>query len=197
MQNGSTLGNRDLIDAIEHAKDSVGVITQTALEKQLGSLSPADWRQAAAIFHKDEANPDGFYITDDADGKVTIHNDLTTAHKHADNSVLSATVDDAKYLAALGLGLDAWIAISYGGTKALIASGTASATGFKLAALAGRVGIAATASSAVTMAEVLGAAGGVVLAGDYVRNYYRKGTAQEDIRNAAEVSLNARKPRAF
>jgi hypothetical protein len=50
------------------------------------------------------------------------------------------------------------------------------------AVLAGEVALGVAAASAVI--------GGAVIAGDYVDEYFRKGTAQNDIKNASVLSLD-------
>ena len=77
---------KSIVDTIEHSRDQFGVITGNALRNQLDGMSANDWREAANIYSKSAKNTDGFYITDDAGGHVTIHNDMTKAHELADNS---------------------------------------------------------------------------------------------------------------
>jgi hypothetical protein len=188
------MSNADLVRQIEEAKDSVGVITPASLHDQLNSLTANDWRQAAAIYSKSASGPDGFYIDDDASGKVTIHNDLTQAHKLADNSVLSATVDDAKVVGAVAVGATAVIAGSWGATLGLdtwAAAGVGSGVGL-LSSEVLTAGAVATGAALVTVGEVVGVISAAVLAGDMVRNYYRKSDAQEDIRNASGLSFQSR-----
>ena len=171
--------NSELTNKIESAKDSYGVITPGALHSQLTSLTPADWRAAAATYPKNNANgADSFYITDDADGTVTIHNDLSALHEVADNSVVHTTLQDAKSIYED-------IAAGSGAFGVLMGVGRMLTSGASLpeaAAAGGAYGIAA--------GIVLGAAGAVAVGGDLVRNSYRKSDAQEEIEEAQNVTLN-------
>lgn len=176
------MSHNTIVDKIDRAKDSVGVITAKALHDELGSLTPADWKAAAVAFPKNTSDPDGFYITDDANGKVTIHNDMREAHDLATNSILGSTVADAESAAVAGsvLILD----------SVVTASSALNYLFFAPAAVASVGGLAAaTVSSAVAVAEVTAVAGTVAFAGDMVRNWYRSGTAEDDLKG--KQSLNA------
>jgi hypothetical protein len=191
MHNSLPMDSRQLVKTIENAKDDVGVITHSALHDGLGTLTPEDWKQASAIFSRGATTPDGFYIEDDSNGKVTIHNDLIEAHRHADNSVLSATLDDAKQVAGVALIMDVANALAWGATKSIItvAAGVGEAGAGALAAEALGAGIAAAAPAALIGGAVAGVIGAAVLTKDYVHNSHKKEIAQEDIRSASVVSV--------
>jgi hypothetical protein len=179
------MSDTDVTQKIEDAKDGVGVITTTALHNQLGELTPADWREAAAVFSKTSTDADGFYIEDD-NGKVTIHNDLREAKQLASNSVFTETLEDAKWIGGIvAATTSGWFA-SVASTELLPSEGLAMAPASYGAAFA------TAGSSAVIAGEVLGAAGAVVVAGDLGRNYFRKSHAQEDIRTAPVLTVDQR-----
>jgi hypothetical protein len=168
----------ELTNKIESAKDSYGVITPGALHAQLSSLTPADWREAAATYPKNAAaSADSFYIADDAQGTVTIHNDLSALHDVADNSVLHTTLQDAKSIYED-------IGIGSGGFGVLMGVGRFLTAGVSLPEAA-----AAGAASGVEAGIALGVLGTVAVGGDLVRNSYRKSDAQEEIRQAQNVTL--------
>jgi hypothetical protein len=174
--------------AIDSAKDNYGVITPAALHDQLGSLTPADWKQASMIYTKGTAMGDGLYIEDDANGKVTIHNDMTKAHETGDKPVVKAVWDDAKTAAKVVAGV-------------AFASGLAGYTamymdtfepGALLAAPAISAGLAGLSTGLLVGGEVAGVVATGVLAYDAVRDYNRKSGAQQDLRDNSVVTLNTK-----
>jgi len=88
--------NKEITSAIDKAEDRFGMISHTAIQDQLRTLSAADWRQAARLYSKDAAKGNGLYIEDDANGNVTIHNDTTKAQDFVNKSLVDNVVDDAK-----------------------------------------------------------------------------------------------------
>lgn len=176
-------------DKINDAKDSVGVITPRALHDELGKLTPDEWRAASAMFPKNASDPDGFYITDDANGKVTIHNDMRTAHDLATNSVWDSTVADAESAAKVVLPLDGLVAVSGGlAGSYLSGAGDFAMTGPIAEASVGAF-IGATVSTAVVAAEVTAVVGAVVFAGDMVRNWFRSWTAEDDLKGEQNLTV--------
>ena len=94
------MNSQEMVRKIDDAKDSNGVITPQALHDQLSGLTAADWKQASSVFSPINMSPDGFFISDESNGQVIIHNDLSDAKLHA-TSALSPTLEDAK---SIGIG---------------------------------------------------------------------------------------------
>jgi len=180
--------NNEITAAIDHAKDNYGVITQEALHDQLGSLTPADWKQASTIYTQGTAMGDGLYIEDDAKGKVTIHNDMTKAHETGDKSVGRAVLDDAESAVAVVAG------VAY--TSGLVGSATAymeACDGSALLATpALSAGLAGFGTGVLVGGEVAGVVAAGVLAYDAIRDYNRKSDAQQDLRNNSVLTLDTR-----
>lgn len=93
--------NIELYHQVTGAMDKAGVLTPTAIQQQLRAFTAADWRQAATIFTQREQHPHAFYITDDASGKVAIHNDMGFTRELAKKSVAAYTAEEVG--AELGL----------------------------------------------------------------------------------------------
>ena len=87
---------KDVVQAIEGAKDPYGLITSEMLHQQLNTLTAADWRAASQIYSEQKAGADGFYIQDTANGSVTIHNDIRQATTIANESLNQVTLSDMK-----------------------------------------------------------------------------------------------------
>jgi hypothetical protein len=100
------MNNAELVSRIDKARDgdNFHMVTASALHNQLATLTPADWRQASTIFTKKSASDTGFYIQDDANGKVTIHNDVNAANQIADSYVMKSTRADMQNALNDGLG---------------------------------------------------------------------------------------------
>ena len=137
-------------------------------------MTPKDWREAAALYPK--TSSDGFYISDDAKGKVNVHNDLTEANKVANTSVLSATLDEAK--SVLGVGA-AWTGIM---TGAAAVFGPAFSFGETTA-------LACASTTALWSGAIAAVVGGGVLAADAGKNYFRQSAAAEDVREGADLEV--------
>jgi hypothetical protein len=178
------MNNSELMNKIESAKDTFGVITPTGLHDQLSSLTVADWRQAAAIYSSDSPTAsDGFYISDDAAGKVTIHNNLTDAREHA-NSALDATgADVTSVVGWAAAGTAAW-ALTAGFASGFVASESVEVGGAAVAAAAGSGAVGALAVGGA----IAGTIGAAVLAVDYGRNLMDQSAAQNDVRNYAQIT---------
>ncbi len=157
------MDNTAIREHINEAKDDFGVLTKDSLVDL--QFSPSDWRQAATVFAPKPGQSDGFYITDNAQGAVTIHNDLTSATKEANNSFgqnLSNDVGGALAVGAVSVGV---IASSSFVASAMVASGLdGAATGAALAVGAASVwpavliggAIVGTAGTALELASVAG-----------------------------------------
>lgn len=166
MQN-TTSSPQEVGAKIEAAKDSFDVITPRALHDQLGSLSPQEWREAANIYKK--TSGDDFFITDDANGKVTIHNDFKEVTKTANESVLDATGEDAKYMADYAVKSIALASLA-GGITDVVGIGVT------------QVGFWAAAGSTALWSGALAAVvGGVAVVGDLGRNYFRQAYANDEL----------------
>lgn len=177
------MDNKELTNKIEGAKDDLGVVTQSAFQNQLASLSPQDWQQAANIYSKDAPNSNGFYIDDSSSGQITIHNDMTQAKAAAAGSVIGDTINDAKKL-----GLD----LAAGGATAAGMVGLSGATlafGVEGAALStsAAFGASCAATIAVPMAAGLAVVGAGVLGVEAGQNIRRHAEALPDLQLSAEV----------
>jgi hypothetical protein len=183
---GAIMNDTTVAKQIEGAKDSLGVITASALHNQLNKLTPDDWREAAALYSKGAAGAEGFYIDDDAAGKVTIHNDLTKAHKLADNSVWSATEDDIDTIGHYAF--DGTMAVTAGTGVVAAVVGATSGMGLVDAVT---LGIGAGAEILIPASLVAGAVGSVAVGVDQVRNYYRKSLAEQDVNTAPQLTFQS------
>jgi hypothetical protein len=181
-----SMNNIELVQTIEHAKNNDGVITASALHNQLNTLTASDWKEASSIYAKNPNSSDGFYISDDAQGDVTIHNDLTKAHQIADSSVGQLTLNDGKSVVAGAAALETMASASWG----LTAAGLAYSDGAALAT-AGAAGIAGIGTAAIYAGAVIGIGAAAVMVGDVGRNYLRQSAAQEEIRTSQTLSLHS------
>jgi hypothetical protein len=191
------MNNQELQHKIESAEDTFGVVTPNAIHDQLNSLTPADWRQAAQLYKPNASAPNGFHITDDASGKVTVHNDIRSAQADA-NSPLNATVNDAKSagdwaLGAVGIGGAAsagWGIFNMTQTAAALSEygaymgwGGGVAAGDLLA-----TGAVAAGEAALVAGAVIGAGAAAVGAGDLARNALNQSQAKSDVATASSFS---------
>ena len=115
---------------------------------------------------------------------------MNYAHQIADNTVLKATMEDAKYIAgaaaaATGLFLMANAAATGLALWAPIFGSSAASTG----AEAMSASAAALGTAALYVGGFAGAVGAVVLAGDAARNYHRKQDAAKDILDNTDVKF--------
>ncbi len=170
------MNNPEIVQTIEHSKDAVGMITANALHNQLGTLSPADWKEASVIYSQNSAPKDGFYINDDANGNVTIHNDLKKAHYYADNSVGQLTLNNGKQILAGAATLEGIMTVSGAFTGAALGW----VEGATVATVAG-AGLAGLGTAALWTAPVVGIGAAAVMAKDALVNYDRQATAQNEI----------------
>ena len=166
---GKFMENDRIKAVIEGAKDGVGVITPSAFHNQLQFMSAADWRQASKIFEKRDDSPDYFHITDDADGKVTIHNDMFEAKRVANSTPAGYATRDA--LVVLGFGEMMAGAVASGGMlmPPLFAVGAVAAIGAAIEAV--KVGM-----------------------DDYSKADAQRGTAKADLRLSPDMTFQSLKP---
>jgi hypothetical protein len=155
----------ELVGLVNASRDSSGVITSQGAANNLSMLTPDDWYQAAAIYKKDPAKPDGFYITDSDDGKVVIHNDLSLPRKVADTPLWDAFKDKVLHDGNIGFGEAAF-------------------------GVMGGLGVLA---GTITLPEVAIALAGVAAVGmtvDAATNYFDKNTAKADLRGNPELKID-------
>lgn len=180
------MSNLQFAEKIELAKNQLGVITPEALQDELGSLTPDDWRKASAIYSKSSSNPDGFYIEQGEAGNVTIHNDMREARRYAEDSVLELTLQDAKQVAAVAMTSELILTATAGFSVGATIFGESSATlGAVLAGAAGAMGTAALVGGGL-----IGVAAAGTLAYDAYQNYSLKAQAQDEMKNSRIVTFN-------
>ncbi len=148
--------------SVEHSKDLVGVIHPSAFQGQLHNLAPDDWQEAAKLYPKDPANANGFYIENNPNGQVTIHNDMSQLQQVAGSTILADCIHDGKEFGIYGaaaltgvLGSIAAVGAVNGLEAAGItaaAAGAAEATAFVAAPILAATALAGT----ITMAVDLG-----------------------------------------
>lgn len=177
------MDSKEIAHKIDFAKDDVGVITQDAFQTQLGSLSAADWQQAAKMYTKDAANSHGFYIEDSPNGQVTIHNDMSQAQSTANSSVLADTIHDAKTIGGMT------VAGVAGMLGMLGLGGVGMSAAIEQAGLAAAVagGVECAAAFAVPTAIIGAGLGAGIMAGDVLLNYDRHSEAATDLQKYSTV----------
>jgi hypothetical protein len=173
-----------LIKTVDSAKDEMGVVRPEALQRQLASLTPDDWRTLSTrIYPKRDSDPNGFYIVDENDKNIVIHNDLKKADTVAHQSFLKGVWEETKRdgAAMLSLGMDGAVAGFTSGaltgsfiTEALI-SGTSDA--FIMGGLIGGGAVAA----------LLG--GGAIGLIAYTGSTDRKQAAVKDLNDSQSVRM--------
>ena len=169
---------------IESGRDYYGVINATTFNNELTSLTPADWRQAAALYPKSGASNDGFYI-EDKNGAVTIHNDTRSAQQATNDNAWQATVKDMekeKDDAVQYLKIDVPIAGMVGA-----AGGAAVGVGGATIGTAALVGAGAGVAVAAGVFAVYGLG---ALGIDYAANSLGMAQATDDVRNQQTLSFN-------
>ena len=171
-------------NTIDQARDSVGVVTKSGLQDQLSYLSAADWRQVAAYYPKKAQNSDGFYVTDDASGKVTIHNDLTEANRVSHTSNADLTIQDGKDMLAVGAVVEAAVIPSGFMAGVIVDAGTGAALEAGVASLLPAAGL-----GAVAIGGVIGAG----IAYDYlIKNNEKKADAERDLKMSPAFTIQSK-----
>jgi hypothetical protein len=134
--------------AISAAHDDQGVINQYNASQLANSFSPGDWRQAAEMFAPKPGQQNGFSITDDANGTVIIHNDMTEARQIANSTVPQIMMADAKGVLELAAGLEGAFTVQAAISGGSVALGEGTAFG----------GVAVAAGAAMLPAALIGGA---------------------------------------
>lgn len=98
-----SMNDNQLIDQVKAAKDDLGVITNDALSSQLASWSPQDWKRASEIFAKGACAHDGFFIEDNGQGQISIHNDMSKARTAADVTIAEGLIQDGLMVDAVAV----------------------------------------------------------------------------------------------
>jgi hypothetical protein len=177
------MDHSDIVNSIQNAKDSFGVLPPENAKDWLNNFTAADWQEAAKTFAPNASHPDGFSITD-TNGQISIHNDLSEAHNEADNSILHNTIGDVKGIGALVAGGAGLTTLHFGlmGYVDTMAAGGAVADG-------AAAGLAAAGAAVTGIGEIAAAAVGVMIVGDYAVNAFQKLQAKSDIKNDAVVNF--------
>jgi hypothetical protein len=162
---------------IEAAQDQFGVITADAFHSELEHFRPEEWQLLGKIYPKQNSNPEGFYIVDNGDQEVVIHNDTRKAAASLKQGFFSST----------------WHALTENPLK--IAGGTSLgvAPGFYAGGLTGALAtestFACTVSGGIGAVLISGAIGGAVLG--HLRDQ-RKDVAHKDLINNQELHFPIR-----
>jgi len=177
------MDNAVIRDNINEAKDDFGVLDKNSLNDL--HFSASDWRQAAAVFAPKPGQNDGFYITDNAQGAVTIHNNLTSATKEANNSYGQNLMNDVGGALALGAG-----------SVGVIAASSAMATAETAFALDGATAGAALAAGAASVwpAVLIGGAivGTVGTAWELASTAGKQAEARNDVASNQSFSFQSK-----
>jgi hypothetical protein len=175
------MDNQSIRDSIQESRDSVGVITNSSLTDEARDFTPADWRQAAAMYGPKPGQTSGFFITDDKNGAVQIHNDLTEAKTVANSTIPQLVGKDA----GVAMAMVAGGAVMWASTSAIAAEGTAAiegaATSTALVAAGAAVAPALLAGAAIAGTLTVGYEGAHIL--------IEQATARDDVAHNLLVSI--------